>query len=356
MLNGMDESEFGQFVAALWEQQGWQTQVKRNDGRVFVAVLRPETGEEGLLWALPASDDVGGQQVQKFASLCEGYEVEEAAIVAAGSLSDHARKVAKGTGVELLDGDKVEMLLKRKELTHLAEKYGGGSADGSATDADGDGGEAGDGDSPLDQIQAIASQAGRKVSALVSGFFGGGVSLPVSGKPVVIVVVLVALLGAGVLFGPSIPFVGGGGDGPVSAESVAPDNSTAKIHIEWNAKVVDSIDVNESDDKAYYPPEGEEFVIVRMSINNTGEQKIPLKQSAFKLRTEERTYGHQLLSDHDGFLDFPAAPGQHYVGWTVFSVPKGTSGTLVYDQNATGSPVTVEFERNADFPVDVTQR
>ncbi|PSQ47137.1 hypothetical protein BRD15_07585 [Halobacteriales archaeon SW_6_65_15] len=317
MLQGMNQSEFGQFVAALWEQQGWQTQVKRDDGRVFVAVQRPETGEEGLIWAIPDEGEVGGKQVQQFRSLCDDYDVNEGAIVTGGTVSDHAEKVA-----ELALGENVPVIL---DVSGYLDEGGAG------TDSD---------DSPLDQVRDLAAGA----ASLASGKLG------------VAAVVVVALLATGLLFGSSISFVGGSGGGPISAESVSPDNSTTSLHVDWNAKVNDTIDPNESDDQAYYAPEGKEFVIVRMSINNTGNESAELKQAAFKLRTEERTYGYQLLADHDGFLDFPISPGQHYVGWTVFTVPEGTTGTLVYDQNETLVTVAVEFERDQGLPVNVTQQ
>jgi hypothetical protein len=350
----MDQSEFGQFVAALWERQGWQTQVKRDDGRVFVAVQRPQTGEEGLIWAIPDEGEVGGKQVQQFSSVCDEYGVEEGAIVTAGALSDHAEKVAEGIGVELLDGEGIERVLKRKELTDLASQYGGSDGD----EADGDGGGQGNGSadsdgSPLDQLRATAARASTLISGAVDD---AGVPIPtsVSGTTVIIVVV-VALLGTGVLLGPSLSLLGGDG-GPISAASASPDDSTTTLHVEWNAKVVDEIDPNESDEQAYYPPAGEQFVVVRMSINNTGDRQAELTQAAFELRTDERTHSYRALADHDGFLDFPIAPGQHYVGWTVFTVPEGTTGTLVYDQNATAASIAVEFEYDSDLPVEVTQR
>ncbi|WP_276298870.1 restriction endonuclease [Halorussus lipolyticus] len=345
MLQGMDQSEFGQFVAALWERQGWQTQVKQDDGRTFVAVQRPQSGEEGLLWARPGDEEVGGKEVQQFAKLCQQYEVDESAIVTAGVLSDHAKKVAQGSPVELLDGEGVAKILKQKGWTDLAEEYAGGGSGGG-----------GGGDSPVDQ----AKQIGQQVSAKVSDALGD-TNLPSAGKiptkPLLAVVVLVAVLGAGVLVGPSIPLLGGGGGGaPIAAESAAPANSTTTLSVSWNARVTDEIDPNESDTKYYGAPRGEQFVLVRMSINNTGNGTVTVKQANFKLRTENRTYGYQPLTDHDGFVDFPISSGQRYVGWTVFAVPKGTSGTLVYEQNASEPPVAVEFTHDPAIAVNVTQR
>ncbi|UPW01134.1 restriction endonuclease [Halorussus gelatinilyticus] len=340
----MDQSEFGQFVAALWERQGWQTQVKNDDGRTFVAVQRPNGGEEGLLWAIP-DGEVGGQQVQQFAKLCQQYEVSESAIVTAGTVSDHAEKVSQGSGVELLDGEGVARILKQKEWTDLAEEYGDGGANAEAET----GGATSDGDgSPLDQLRAVGDRLGSKLSAAL-----GGTSVPA--KPAVAVVLVVALLAAGVLSGVSIPFLGGGG-GPVSAESVSPANSTTTLSVAWNARVTDTIDPDESDGKAYPAPRGKQFVLVKMRINNTGDAKTPLKKSAFKLRTANRTYGHQPLAEHEGFIDFPISPNQRYVGWLAFAVPEGSSGTLIYDQNATGTPVTVEFTRDSSIDVNVSQR
>lgn len=343
MLQGMDQSAFGQFVAAIWERQGWQTQIERDDGKVFVGVQRPETGEEGLLWAIPASEgEVGGQQVQQFVSLCRERGIEESAIVAAGPVSDHAEKVASGTGVELRDGEGVESFVKRRGLTDLVAKYGGddASSDGSDAGESGDGSDSG-GDSPLDRFGAV----GERAAALAGRVGTKGVA--------VAVVFAVALVATGVLGGPSIPFLGGGDD--ISAASTAPENASASLHVAWNAKVTDTIDPNESDDRAYYPPEGQQFVVVRMSIDNTGDAQVPLKQAAFRLEANGTTYANESLAEHDGFLDFPMGPGENYAVWTVFAVPEGASGTLVYDQNATDATVAVEFERDSDLRAEVTE-
>ncbi|MFC7082467.1 DUF4352 domain-containing protein [Halorussus caseinilyticus] len=285
--------------------------------------------------------EVGGQQVQQFASLCQQYEVAEAAIVTAGTFSDDAEKVSQGSGVELLDAEGIAQILKRKEWIDLAEEYGGGDVPSG-----------GDGDSPLDSLKAVSERA----SSLVSGALGDtDVSVPT--KPALGVVVVVALLAVGVLVGPSIPFLGGGGGGaPISAESVAPANSTTNVTVSWNAKVVDTIDPNESDGRAYHAPRGEQFVLVRMSVNNTGEKSAKVRQAGFKLRTENRTYSHQPLNEHDGFVDFAISPGTNYVGWTVFSVPKGTTGTLVYERNASDKPIAVSFDHDPNLAVNVTQR
>jgi hypothetical protein len=352
----MDQSAFGQFVAALWEEQGWQTQVKRDDGRVFVAVQRPATGEEGLLWAM-AEGEIGGQEVQQFAKLCRKYEVEESAIVTVGSVSEHARKASQGTGVDVLDGDQIAEVLRRKELTHLAEEYGDASG-GTDPDAESDDGDSlldGLDDLPVDELKAVAERASALLGERTDALPGGAADdLPVSGRAVVAVVAVVALLAAGVLVGPSIPFLGGGG-GPVSAESTAPAGSNATLDVAWNAKVLDEIDPDPSDTKAYRPPQGDQFVVVRMSLNNTGQEKIPVNQSSFEFRTADRTYGHQPLADHSTFVGFTMSPGTNYVGWTVFAVPEGTSGTLVYDQNATAAPVTVNFQRDESLAVNVTK-
>ena len=342
MLQGLDQSEFGQFVAALWERQGWQTQVKRDDGRVFVAVQRPATGEEGLLWALAGDGEVGGQQVQQFASLCQEYGVGESAIVTAGDVSDHAQKVSEGTGVDLLDSEGIETILQRKGWTDLAEQYGG---DGGGADSP-DGSDGDDGDSPVDRVRALAGRA----KSLVGGALGGSVPT----KPALVVVVVVALLAAGLLVGVPLPFLGGGG-GAVSAESVSPPNGTSTLRVSWNAKVVDQIDPNHSDGKAYYPPAGEQFVLVAMHVNNTGERKAPVKQAGFELRADGETYAHQPLRDHDGFTDFNMSPGTYYAGWTVFSVPEGATATLTYDYNVSDAPVAVEFVHDSGIAVNETR-
>jgi hypothetical protein len=194
---------------------------------------------------------------------------------------------------------------------------------------------------------------GQRASSLVSGAVGD-VSVP--GKPVLAVVLLVALVGAGVLGGPPIPFLGGGDGPPIEAESAAPENSTTTLSVGWNARVTDEIDPNESDEKSYRAPRGEQFVLVQMTFNNTGEGNVNLTKRSFEFRTDERTYSHQPLNDHEGLLGFEMSPGTRYAGWMVFAVPEGTTGMLVYDQNVTGESVTVEFEHDSNIAVNVTQQ
>ena len=347
MSKEMDRSTFGEFVAALWEQQGWQTQVKRDGQKVFVAVQRPQTGEEGLLWAIPAGEgEIGGKQVQQFAKLGRQYEVEESAIVTAGAVSEHARKAASSTGVELLDGEGVAALVQQRGLEDLVRKFDGDAGGGDdGTDGNSDAGASGDA-SPLAPAKAVVGR--------VSGAVGG---LPVSGTVAVAAVVVAAVLAAGVLFGPSlpIPFLGGGGDagatGPISA-APAP-NGSATLHVGWTATVVDTVDPNESDEVAYYPPEGERFVVVYLNVTHVGDEELELRQRDFKLRAGNETHGFRPLAGTDGFFDHPMGPGRNYKGWTVFTVPKGTTGTLVYDGNAS---VAVEFERESDLAEKISLR
>lgn len=351
MLQGMDKMAFGRFVAALWDRQGWQTQCKENDGKCFVAVQRPQTGEEGLLWAVPASaGELGGKQVQQFASLCGEYGVEESAIVAAGSLSQHAEKVARGTNVDLLDGANVEALVEKQGLTDLLEEHAG-SGDGSQSVA-GDA-ESG-GDSPLANVRTTAKGVAGRIGGL--GGDGSGPSLPVSGTAGIAAVVVVALLAAGVLFGPTLPFLGGASDAPIATAAASADENASTLRAGWNAERVASIDPNASDGRAYYPPPGEEFVVVQFNFTNTGNRSVPLNASSFKLRTENRTYGHQPLAGHRSFLSFDLGPGQNYPrNRLVFSIPKGVDATLVYDANVTGVRVNVEFERETDLSTNITE-
>jgi len=347
MLQEMDQSEFGQFVAALWDQQGWQTQVKTDDGRTFVAVQRPETDDEGLLWAIPASaGEVGGKQVQQFVRLCREYGVDEAAIVSAGPASDHAEKAADGTQIRLLDGERLLAFLKRREMTDLLEAHAG-DAGGDAPSGGGAGAD-GEPESPVERAQALAEDAVGRVAGLAGAVGSRGIA--------VAVVVAVAVVAAGLLGVPSIPFLGGGGDG-FAAESVSPEGADASLHVAWNAERTDAIDPNESDELAYRAPDGTRFVVVRMSINNTGETRAPLTQAAFRFRTNGSTYDNQTFADHDGFVDFPMGPGENRVVWTAFAVPAESSGgTLVYDQNATDATVAVEFERDSAISTNVTAR
>lgn len=363
MFGNMDESEFGQFVAALWEQQGWQTQVKHDDGRVFVAVQRPETNEEGLLWAV-ADGEVGGQQVQQFQSMCQQHEIGEAAIVTAGTLSDHAQKVANGTGVELLDSEGIAKILEHKGLTDLPKQYvggggsggGGGGSGGRSGSGDGGGSGGGGGSGDIqEKVRNVASELAETVRDRTKAIEERTPELPY-GIPVVAVVavvVVVALLSAGVLLGPSIPFLGGG-DG-ISAAATSPEGANSSLRVTWNAEVTDTFDPDESDDLAYPAPEGKQFVVVVMNVQNTGEGTVPLEQSAFHFRANGTTYQKETLADHDNSLSVPLGAGNELPIWTVFMIPEGESGTLVYEQNATDVSVAVEFERDSGMSMNVTQ-
>ena len=326
MIREMDESDFAAFVADIWEQQGWNTQVTEKSGKAFVALQRD--GAEGLIWATTGTgDDVSGKALQQFVQIAKEYGLDEGAVVTGGQFSDDAEQIADQAGIDLVDGEKLRTIVEARELHDLVEKHGDGSGGGSGGDGDDDGAGLLD-RLPVDDLPDVPAKA-----------VGG-------------VVVAILAVVAAVVVGPTILGTGGNVQEEsfnVTATSSVSGNETKALDVTWNAKTTAELEPEKN--VVYRAREGQQFVVVQLNVTNTGEENIGLRQEGFRLRANGTVHGHQPLTNASGFEVGVLKPGKAMSTWTVFSVDEGvTNATLVAEEGVYGD-VAVRFQRDADLEV-----
>ncbi|WP_227353706.1 restriction endonuclease [Haladaptatus salinisoli] len=326
MIRQMEQSKFARFVAALWQKQGWQTQVTTKSGKSFVALQRG--GAEGLIWARPgAGEGVSGKALQQFVMLCKQYGVDDGAVVTPGMFTDDARKIAEGAGVQLVDGEKLRTIVEARELHDLVDRY---AADGEDDEDESDDAEDGGLSLPIPASVPPKAVAGVVVAVLAV---------------VLAVVVAPTILGTGSKVEES--------DWNVTAASTTPDNVTRALDVRWNAERVSEIDPESDDAGVYRPREGERFLLVSMNVTNAGADSVGLRQRDFVLRSNGTLRGHQPLVNASGFNSTVLEEGESVTVWTVFSVDAdATNATIAVSEAARHGGLRVRFVRDESLPAD----
>ena len=159
MMEGMNESGFTQFVAAIWSEQDWQTQVREQSGKTLVLVQRQgSTVERGIVWAHHSTDQIGGEEVSAFTELCRENGAKKSAVVSRGTFTDEAAQAARKAGINLLDDEKLETIVESQGLADLVSEYGGSDDEagllGKLPDLDIDG---------VDQLGAVRESVGDRI-------------------------------------------------------------------------------------------------------------------------------------------------------------------------------------------------
>lgn len=366
-VQDLDQSTFPDFVADLWERKGWTTEIRSVEGESYVAAVKPESGERGLIWAKSGSTGarVDSEGVVTFTKFCRENGVDDAAILTLGAFTEDGEAAAEKFGIDLLDGENLAAVVERHDLTGLVAEH---AVEGSGSDGMNDGLLA-----PLTDVLATVEGALPAAvfdspSALVTPIRKqiDDRDIEVPRQVGVATVVVVALVVAGVIVGPSFgglgslnPLAGDGGETPepmeVSAGPVQPDQAATTLYIEYNATSRTTIDVDPGDDLIHVAPNGTRFVVVGLSVTNTGEQAVELPPAAFTLSANGSTYNYQPLEGATGYWETNLAAGDSYEGWTVFVVPEDApSGTLGIDQGAVRGGVAAQFAPNPGMTVNVT--
>ncbi|WP_233274682.1 restriction endonuclease [Haladaptatus cibarius] len=337
----MEQSQFAEFVAALWTKQGWQTQVTTKKGKSFVTLQRE--GAEGLIWARPATGEgVSGKELQQFVMLCKQYGVGEGAVVTSGTFSEDAAKIGSQAGVQVVDGEKLKTIIEARELHDLVGQYANGDGDGDGTaasesvDSDEDGFSL-----PFSLPDSVPD------------------SLPVQPKLVAgVVVLLLGLVGAAVV-APMI--LGTGGqvetqDWNVTAQSTAANNSTDSLAVQWNAKRISKLDsdsLDSGDPGVYKPDEGKQFLLVTMNVTNEGNDSVGLKPEDFGVRSNGTLYGYQPLTNVTDFSPMVIEEGQTESFSTLVSIDAdATDATLVVSDRAKHGGISMTFEKDSNLVVE----
>jgi len=376
----LDPDDFVGFLAALWDERGWETSVReRSDETYFVTGKRPD-GKRGVIYVFPTTTaTVTERHLRQFVKFCRKKGIDVAVVATQGAFSKGAERVASERGVHRLDRSTLADTVEEGGFEDVLARFTGGTG-------------------PLNRLRDLGVPVPESVGRLPSPAVLGAVIyglLPVGGgnvathtgsdgsspadepapsspspdglgivagvrkyatRPVPAALLAIALLVAFALGATVGPAVGLGGGGPVAGGDAGPDvaavstaggaNATAEVR--WNARATDSITVNGT---TYDAPDGQTFLLVRMNVTNGGEEPMQFEQSALAADVAGTRYGHQPL---DGVTGFPSAglfaPGDSRDVWTVFAVPaEAESVTIVLDGEA-----KVRFVRDGNVTPEAT--
>jgi len=129
VLQQMDPYEFEYFIADLWEQQGWQTEVSSAaaDEGVDVIARKEAPYEQTLLIQAKRygpNTTVGSPDIQQYASLRHQYDgVDKVLVVTTNEFTGQAQKLAGQLNVKLIDGEDLSGLIAQQEALGLVAEY-----------------------------------------------------------------------------------------------------------------------------------------------------------------------------------------------------------------------------------------
>ena len=128
-LQRIDPYEFEEFIADLWDLQGWRTKVTpaSNDGGIDViaskGLIRKQTWAFQVKRHGPGSK-VGTPAVQQYSSLPHQHRtIDRVAIISSNTFTDGAREIAAKLDVTLIDGEELVKRWKRHGSDDLLDKY-----------------------------------------------------------------------------------------------------------------------------------------------------------------------------------------------------------------------------------------
>ena len=111
--------EFEEFLALLFKRLGYGVQTTRASGDYGADLLLREPGPKGRLIAVQAkrlSSNVGVSAVQEVYASQAHYGADAAWVVASGSFTEPARRLARENSVMLVDGADLADLVRRAGL------------------------------------------------------------------------------------------------------------------------------------------------------------------------------------------------------------------------------------------------
>ncbi|GGC62279.1 restriction endonuclease [Haloferax sulfurifontis] len=371
----LDPAKFVRFLADLWTQRNWQTNVQpRGEGRYLVQGQRGD-GTKGLMLVLPTVEmTVETEHIKGFVAHAKKRGVDAIVVATQGEFADAVRGFATSHDVTLFDRDELGETVADEGLEQTVKQYTDGEVfetaevefglpfdlpepveealaslpiaaarerlaglvgdrggDGGG-DSDSGGGSSGDGDGGNGGWKSVGNTLRDGLPSSVGDLKSGS---PPSVRVVVVAVLLLVLaLGFVAVLGPMVDGLGGptgdggGGEGGVAVSALSSASvDSADVVARWNARTTDTLQVG---NRTYAAPEGERFVVIGLNATAAGDAPGSLPESALAFETDGVSYGYQPLSNATGFRNGGLfAPDERAHVWTVFSVPtNATTGTV----------------------------
>lgn len=125
-LAALDDEQFRDLVAAVWDADGWLTTEFDGSETVYdIVAVREGTNDRQLVWIErpPEGDEVGKKLIKQISTTLESSQgANSAAVVTTGSLSPPARNLAEENSVTIVE---TEDFLSYIESADLTDRIGG---------------------------------------------------------------------------------------------------------------------------------------------------------------------------------------------------------------------------------------
>ncbi|WP_323190445.1 restriction endonuclease [Halostella sp. PRR32] len=125
----MDEYEFEHFVADLWREMGWKTEVSQasvDAGIDVIATKDTPYHQKKVIQAKRYADSttVGGPDIQQYASLKQQVQnADSVVIVTTSSFTNSAESRADDLNVKLVDGDDLVGMVEDLDAYDIVDEY-----------------------------------------------------------------------------------------------------------------------------------------------------------------------------------------------------------------------------------------
>lgn len=370
MVADLDDREFAEMLADIWERHGWTAEVTERDGAFMVAGEKPD-GRRGLILVAPGdAGPVGTDRLETLDSLRTERGIDVPVAATRSSFDEGAREMAEINGLHLVDPETLEESAEAKGFEDLLAKYSKrspvsrvlglvpriplGAISIPRPGIPSVGGNVG--------VVVVAAVAVLVLVVLGAGIVGEGIGDLLAGLPIPGFGAIGGLLGGlpipdfglfdaigGLLGALPLPDIGlGGGGYSVTAVSLTQGEATP-VTVGWDAKRQDQ--VVGPNGTAFDAPENHSFVVVQLNATNPTADTVVLEPSAFAFATGKTRYGPQPLEGAEGDLPIILPPLSSTKGYLIFSVPADSeSGTLLA---LPGRERQIEFERDRSLEYQV---
>lgn len=128
-LQQLDEYEFERFIADLWDQIGWDTQLTKgsNDRGIDVIATKETPYPEKILIQAKRyrpNNRVGSPAIQQYSSLKQQESnVDKVLVVTTSSFTDGALSVANDLNVKCIDGATLTKIIRERASSELVDSY-----------------------------------------------------------------------------------------------------------------------------------------------------------------------------------------------------------------------------------------
>ncbi|MFB6093575.1 MAG: restriction endonuclease [Halanaeroarchaeum sp.] len=322
MFETLDERDYVEFLAAVWEHRGWETEVQPEEDSTFmIAGDRPDGGRALMLVDPSTEATVDVDRVGELARICDAKNVDLGVVATRGDVTEDAERRAADDDLHVLDTETLEATVESEGLEDLLETVEDGGGIGAVLPSDLPF------PTPSVSPPTIPTRGIAALLVIVGVAAAAVVGLQTAG-----------VLGAGAL---DLP-VGLESDDGLTATAVSLTGGEGEgVHVAWTANRRSTLPGPNG--TTYRPPAGDTFVVVTMAVSNDRGATTRLQASTFAFAANGTVHGPHRLAGASGQLPVTLDPGRTNTTWVAFTVDaEAERGTLLALPN--GGSVPVRFE------------